>query len=134
MQEIYPRNQDLFVDFNLQNPQDIHRPLEQVTLAANGQNYVIRLFSNDMEILKIYGPKNVLQFLEFIFQQAKGISISQLLAQTKTPTASDLDKIIANFNQIEITLAMVYQQLSGMISSIILRHLSGRQEMSVELH
>jgi len=134
LQEIYPRNQDLFVDFNLQNPQDIHRPLEQITLASNGQNYVLRLYSNDMEILKLYGPQNVLQFLEFIFQQAKGISISQLLAQTKTPAAADLDKIIENFKQVETALAVVYQQLSGMISAIILRHLSGRQEMSVELH
>jgi hypothetical protein len=122
------------VDFNLQNPQDIHRPLEQITLASNGQNYVLRLYSNDMEILKLYGPQNVLQFLEFIFQQAKGISISQLLAQTKTPAAADLDKIIENFKQVETALAVVYQQLSGMISAIILRHLSGRQEMSVELH
>ncbi len=126
LQEIYPRNQDLFVDFNLQNPQDIHRPLERISLNASGRNYVLRLYSADMEILKLYGPQNILAFLSFIFGQAKGVSISQLLAQTKTPTAAELDRIIESFKGIEDTLALIYQQLSAIISSIIMRHLSGQ--------
>ena len=130
LQEIYPRNQDLFVDFNLQSPQDIHRPLDRISLNANGRNYVLRLYSEEMEILKLYGPQNILSFLAFIFGQAKGVSISQLLAQTKTPAAAELDRIVEDFKRIEDTLALIYQQLSSIISSLIMRHLSGQVAMN----
>lgn len=98
---IYPKNDDIFVDYIIKNHQDLQLPLSSLTIKNNEDASVLVFKSQDKEIIHLHSSPIMIHFIKFILQQAVGIRISVILVNLKVPSTNDLLETTKKFEELK---------------------------------
>ena len=124
---IYPDNPEVFIKFHIKGKEDLHKPLESVTVqreeSVKKGMYALKLRSASEEALSFYSDKNVIKFLEFILNQMIGVKMTDILSHTKVPKLKDLNKLIENQTNAVKKLKQIKSLNEKMILEVINRQL-----------
>ncbi|MEI8346052.1 MAG: hypothetical protein WCG27_01195, partial [Pseudomonadota bacterium] len=124
LKPIYPQNQDIYVDFKIADPHDIHLPLTKALSKRDEQNHYLELFSHDRPIIRLYSTLNITSFIKYLLDNSTNIPVSKLLQKIQIPTAENLDLILHNFKQMEDTLGQLKGKVTEQINRIITQQIS----------
>jgi len=121
---IYPNNEDIFLDFNNEtSAKIIHSPLtsfKTVSSINEGlKTYRIDLYSGELKVLSLYSDIEMIQFLEYLFSNVIGASISQVIQGIKVPELENLKSIIESFNQMQTSLFELDSELKPYLNLLI---------------
>lgn len=127
---IYPDNQDIYIEFNTDALEKIHRPLDKIKIKSvdeHGEtNHSIALKSEDQTIATIHSQEEMICFLEFLLNNITGVAISKVLQSVQTPKIEDLKSILAAYKSLQETISQVHEQITRdidlLINSTILDH------------
>lgn len=122
---IYPDNKDIYIEFNTDVLEKIHRPLEKVKIKTNeSNNSYIELMADDQVIVTLYSDDAMVQFLSYLFDNVIGHPLSKILQGIQAPRIDDLKSILQSYQtlqncikEIESTLLKEFDRL---INSTIL--------------
>lgn len=124
---IYPDNKEVYIEFNHQALNMIHRPLTKIKLdtqiQGNHVSHLIHLFNDEDIILTIFSDEVIIQFLDFILKNVEGMPISKVLQAIRVPEINDLKAILESYKLLTKTLSEVSTKLpkinDQLINSII---------------
>jgi len=117
---LYPKNDDVYLEFNVVNQKELWKILDDVKLIHHEKSPSLELYSQGEVIVRLFAEVELLQFLKFILSKAQGSSIADLLSKVKVPKAEDLKLIINKFNQIESHLIKFKQNLEAKLLELLL--------------
>lgn len=120
---LYPNNEDIFIDFNSSTKaKDIHLPLTHFKSLNNTvddvKTYQIDLYSSEVKVLSFYSDIEMINFLEFLLPNAKGIFISELIQNIRVPELETLKSIIESFSQMQKTLNSISKKIDTLQNSL----------------
>lgn len=120
---LYPKNPDVYLDFKLTHRDQLQGVLtDRVFGTQDGQDY-LALFSDGVEIVRLFSGISLLKFLNFILNSANNVPISQILLGLKIPSLSELAPIIESFLKMEENLNKLIGQTKELINRIITRQI-----------
>jgi hypothetical protein len=95
---LYPGNEDVFVEIVAAGPNDLHLSLTQTQLQISHEGdlklYSLDLMSEDQTIVRLHSDEIMLLFIQYILNEARGVSLSKLLRAIHLPALSDLKEVI----------------------------------------
>lgn len=121
---IYPKNQDVFVDYKIKNSSDLQLPLTSTLIKNSEDESVLILKFQEKEILHLHSSQLMNHFIKFILQNATGIKISDLLLSLKVPAIKDLEAVTNQFNDLKKTKEELLAQTCDLISYILRTEIS----------
>lgn len=101
---IYPKNDDVFVEFKIKGHLDLKLPLTSIQLQSddnNKESCTLILKNNEECILNLHSSPIMGHFIKFILQNAIGVKISDILLNLKIPMFHELEETCKYFEQIK---------------------------------
>jgi len=121
---IYPENEDVYVEFNNENSlQLIHSPftsIKQKKTEIDGVlNHFLEIYHNEILVITLFSEEEMLSFISYILKSLENVPMSAILQGIKVPRISDLKSIINSFHSMQKSIAIVSEELPGLIDQII---------------
>ncbi len=98
---IYPKNEDIYVDFITKNHHDLQLPLSSLSIKNNEDSSLLIFKCLDKEIIHLHSSPIMIHFIKFILQQAMGVKISDILLNLKVPSTKDLEETTKKFEELK---------------------------------
>lgn len=112
---IYPDNKDVYIEFNTDALEQIHKPLSRVKRSTKEKegytSYLIDLYAEDTRVLTIYSDESMVSFIEFLLNNILNVSISKILQSVQVPMLEDLKSILLSYNSLNRSLTDISTQL-----------------------
>ena len=112
---IYPDNKDVYIEFNTDALEQIHRPLSKIKRATKEKDgytsYILDLYTDETRVLSIYSDESMINFVEFLLSNILNISISKILQSVEVPKLEDLKSILLSYNSLNRSLVDLNTQL-----------------------
>jgi len=123
---IYPKNKDVYIEINVQNPSELHMPLSTLNLVRFEDELRLILNFNEKTIVTFHATSLMNHFIKFILTNAIGMKISDILVNLAIPSQKDLETVVSDFELVnnvkeEIILTtenMILQTLRARIASL----------------
>ncbi|MBF0208375.1 MAG: hypothetical protein HQK53_15970, partial [Oligoflexia bacterium] len=144
---LYPGNADYYVEFTLNNTDDIHLPLTETRIVSTSPSFApptttpapttavatdsanwstdqsadhcLELVSNHRSLVRIYAQVDALNFLKYICTAALQRPISNILTGVKIPTTKSLQAIVHNFLNLKNAFENLYIECNQSINRVI---------------
>lgn len=124
---IYPHNSEIFAEFNINDPKEIHLPLTNTILKKEGENYMLELYSGEQQIISIYSERSILSFIKYILNSsAQNVPISTILQNLQVPKIEDLSSILTNFIEIKECFEFINDGVNALIKQIFIQQISSQ--------
>lgn len=95
---IYPDNQDIYVEFNSADVDELHQPLKHTKKVRYEDGCKLELSHEDGVAISLHSDENMLSFIEFIVQKLEDYPISQIIQSVQAPNIVDLNNIFEAYN------------------------------------
>jgi len=121
---LFPRHPDIYT--KMLSPQ-INSVLTRLQLQTDKEdNQCLQLIHQNEVIAELYSEKEMLLFLKFIMNEAKGASIGQILQGVQVPSINDLKQSLKSFQNAQNTFkdatTEITQELNGVFFSQSSKH------------
>ncbi len=126
-QDIYPKNEDIFISTPITNPALIHSPLTECRLGMEEENHVLELISDGEVIVALYSDINLLNFIKFILASTSGSPISDLLQNLSVPSALDINNVLETFKLMNEVLSEQLSQVHQLIQFLLAAEINREQ-------
>lgn len=120
---VYP-NEEVFTELLIENKQDLERPLTRMTLKSENSNNVLELFHGDECLIRFHAELELLQFIEFILEQASGYPLLGILQNLQVPSLGDLKSILENFSGVKDALELSYKDVTTTLQTSLIKSLT----------
>jgi hypothetical protein len=121
---IYPKNQEVFVDLQIEDRAQIHLPLTHCQVKAEGENHFIELSSGEHLVVRLFSDPVLLSFIKFILSNSNGVKISELLTAIAVPRITELKEILENYSLIKSSLEQLLGDTDSIINKILTTQIS----------
>jgi hypothetical protein len=116
---IYPKNDDVYVEYKIKNHQELQLPLTSLTI-KNTEDTSILIFKNhDKEIIHLHSTAVMIHFIKFILQSANGIKVADILLNLKVPSIKDLNTTTKSFENLKTTKLALLKDSEELIAGIL---------------
>lgn len=116
---IYPKNDDVYVEFKIKNNQDLQLPLSNLTIKNTEDTSMLIFKFQDKEIIHLHSSAVMIHFIKFILQNAVGVKVSDILLNLKVPTAADLVQTTKSFENLKTTKLALLKETEELIAEIL---------------
>ncbi len=116
---IYPKNDDVYVEYKIRNNQDLQLPLSSLTIKNTEDASVLIFKFQDKEIIHLHSSPVMIHFIKFILQNAMGVKVSDILLNLKVPTAADLIQTTKSFENLKATKLALLKETEELIAVIL---------------
>lgn len=124
LNNIYPKNNDLFIEILIENPSEIRLPLSHTVFKSKGESPSLTIFSDETPIIRIFSDSLLLGFVDFILSSAETVPVSDILQNLSIPNLQDLKTIVDKTTQLEEILSSVFLKSKSFISQILSSQIS----------
>lgn len=121
---LYPKNNDLYIDYKIKTNLDLKLPLTSLVIKNNEEASCLILKFQEREIVHLHASLLMVHFIKFILQNAMGVKIADILANLKIPTANDLLKTMDQFENLKSINVLIVNETKEEISSILRKEIS----------
>ncbi len=125
---IYPHNEDVYIEFNVYDPEEVHLPLTKVEkiekISNNEILHGLELYSQDKSIIVIYADKNTIFFIKYLASYLLGQKISSLLQSVQIPKSDEINQIIQSFTIGHQAIDSLSKKLNQLISTLFVNSLN----------
>ncbi len=123
-QAIYPKNDDVYVDYKIKNNHDLQLPLTSLTIKNNEETTSLIFKHRDTDIIHLHSSAVMVHFIKYILQTANGIKIADILLNLKVPTILDLTATTKNFEDLKSTKQNLLKETEDLIAGILRSEIS----------
>ena len=116
---IYPKNDDVYVEYKIRNNQDLQLPLTSLTIKNNEDTSVLIFMFQEKEIIHLHASAVMIHFIKFILQNATGVKVADILLNLKVPKASDLVQTTKSFEDLKATKIALLKETEEQIAVIL---------------
>ena len=122
---IYPKNEDVFVDFFIETPKDVLIEFTHSKLSTQKSD-VLELWSGEKKIIEFHSDKELLFFINFILSSAVGYPVSQILQNLSVPKLENYKSILKNYLEIKDIFISMAGECETLLRQIITRQVSAK--------
>lgn len=117
---IYPRNEDVYIEFKSPNVSELHRPLTSIVQKIENEETATLTLRNDQsDIVVLHSRPTMIAFLKFILDSATGHKLADILTTLKVPALNDMENILSNYAQLEHVLSEIKVKNENFISQVL---------------
>ena len=119
-------NKDIHIKVNIKDKRDIHLPLYSTFIRKEEDNTILELQSNERlsPICSFYADKELIHFIDYLLQEAKGTAISSLLQGLHIPRTTSLKEALGAYHCLQDALETIYRNCKKAVSDIFIRQIS----------
>lgn len=116
---IYPKNNDVYVEYKIKNHQELQLPLTSLSI-KNADDACILIFKfQEKDIIYLHASPVMIHFIKFILQGATGIKIADILLNLKVPSAQDLMETTKRFDDLKSTKLALLKDSEELVAAIL---------------
>jgi hypothetical protein len=113
---LFPHHPDIYTKMLLPH---LNAPLTQLYIQTDkDDNQCLQLAHENEVVAELYSEKEMLQFLKFIINEAKGASIGQILQGVQVPRINDLKQSLKSFKNTQNIFKEIITEVSSELNSI----------------
>lgn len=116
---IYPKNDDIYVEYKIRNNQELQLPLTSLVIKNSDDTAILIFKFQDKEIIHLHSSMIMIHFIKFILQSANGIRISDILLNLKVPTIKDLTHTTKSFENLKEIQVALLKESEELIANIL---------------
>ena len=123
---IYPDNKEVYIEFNTDVLEKIHRSLTKVKLVSSTNesesdqsDCSLELSNQDQVVVTIHSDKTMIHFLEFLLKNVINLPISKVLQGVQAPSISDLKAILGSYQTLQKCMLTLDKSLPLEIDRLI---------------
>lgn len=121
---IYPKNNDVYVEYKIKNHQDLQLPLTSLTI-KNAEDACVLIFKfQEKDIIHLHASPVMIHFIKFILQGATGIKIADILLNLKVPSAQDLMETTKRFDDLKSTKLALLKDSEELVANLLRTEIS----------
>ncbi len=117
---IYPKNNDIYVEFKSSEVATLHSALTNLTLKndLDNQSASLILSSSNKETVILHSHPVMISFVKYVLENAYGHKISDIITQLKVPSISDMETLFQNHDNLENVLNSLNEKTEQFIAHI----------------
>lgn len=116
---IYPKNDDVYVEYKIKNNQELQLPLTNLSIKNTDETSVLVFKHQEKEIIHLHSTSVMIHFIKFILQTANGIKVADILLNLKVPTINDLLETTKSFENLKTTQTALLKESEELIANIL---------------
>ncbi|MBC7428431.1 MAG: hypothetical protein H7336_07465 [Bacteriovorax sp.] len=116
---IYPKNEDVYVEYKIKNNQDLQLPMTSLLIKNTDDTSVLIFKFQEKEIIHLHSTPVMIHFIKFILQNAMGVKIADILLNLKVPAAKDLMLTTKSFENLKATNITLLKETEELIAFIL---------------
>lgn len=116
---IYPKNDDVYVEYKIRNNQDLQLPLSSLSIKTADDSTILIFKHMDKDIIHLHANAPMIHFIKFILQGATGIKIADILLNLRIPSAHDLEMTTKKFEDLKSTKIALLSDTEELIAGIL---------------
>jgi len=120
---LYPDNDEVFVEFSGDAAKLIHSPLSRAKIVQQKQydsiSYGLEIYHQETKILTLYSDEDMINFIEFILSNTKGVPVSKILQGVSVPKIEDLKSIISSYKSLKKSLEDIQKKLQPLQNQLL---------------
>ena len=116
---IYPKNDDVYVEYKIRNNQDLQLPLSSLSIKTTDDSTILIFKFQDKDIIHLHANASMIHFIKYILQGATGIKIADILLNLRIPSAHDLEVATNKFEELKSTKTALLKDTEELIASIL---------------
>ena len=116
---IYPKNDDVYVEYKIKNNQELQLPLTNLSIKHTDETSVLVFKHQEKEIIHLHSTSVMIHFIKFILQTANGIKVADILLNLKVPTINDLLETTKSFENLKTTQTALLKESEELIANIL---------------
>lgn len=117
---IYPKNNDVYIEFMTASTEELHAPLTQVIQKIeNEDSATLILKSEQNEIVTMHSRPAMIAFIKFILDSALNYKIADIITSLKVPSLQEMENILNNYSFLENTLTEIKTKNEFYIASLL---------------
>ena len=117
---VYPKNEDVYLEFNVVNQEELHHPLAELSLKPENRQYVLSLEDEEKQtILRLHSEPEFLEFIQYILSSAIGYPISSLIKNLYLPKLTQFQEILRNYTMMDHCLKEILKELTTLIVQML---------------
>ncbi len=121
---IYPKNEDIYVDYIIKNHNELQLPLSSLSIRNNEDASVLVFKHLDKEIIHLHSSPIMIHFIKFILQQAVGVKVSDILLNLKVPSTQDLLESTKKFEELKSCKQDLLLSTEALIATLLRNEVS----------
>ncbi|MBY0413599.1 MAG: hypothetical protein K2Q18_05515, partial [Bdellovibrionales bacterium] len=116
---IYPKNEDVYVEYKIKNNQELQLPLSSLVIKTTDESSILVFKHLDRDIIHLHSSAVMVHFIKFILQSANGIKVSDILLNLKVPSIKDLNETTKSFEDLKATKMALLKESEELIAGIL---------------
>jgi hypothetical protein len=116
---IYPKNDDVYVEYKIKNNQELQLPLTSLAIKHTDDTSILIFKHQDKDIIHLHSTAVMVHFIKFILQSANGIKISDILLNLKVPSLKDLNETTKRFEELKAFKIALLKDSEELIAGIL---------------
>jgi hypothetical protein len=118
-QAIYPKNDDVYVEYKIKNNMELQLPLSSLAIKNTEETSVLIFKHLEKDIIHLHSTPVMIHFIKFILQSANGIKISDILLNLKVPSLKDLNETTKSFEDLKEFKVALLKDSEELIAGIL---------------
>lgn len=116
---IYPKNDDVYVEYKIKNNQELQLPLTSLIIKTIEELPVLVFKHKEIEVIHLHSNPVMIHFIKFILQSAMGIKVSDILLNLKVPSLKDLNETTKRFEDLKAFKMALLKDSEELIANIL---------------
>ena len=121
---IYPKNDDVYVEYKIKNNQDLQLPLSSMTIKNSDDACILIFKFQEKEIIHLHSSVVMIHFIKFVLQNAMGVKVADILLNLKVPSTADLISTTKSFENLKTTKMALLKETEELIAVILRTEIS----------
>ncbi|MCR9205349.1 MAG: hypothetical protein NXH75_12270, partial [Halobacteriovoraceae bacterium] len=119
---VYP-NDEVFTEILIDQKNDLDKAVTRSVLCQEDTAH-LKIYNEDICLLKFHADLEILHFIDFIIQKAKGHSFLRILQNLTIPKAEELKTILGQYDEVRQTLNSSFDYLNDLLKREITKEIA----------
>lgn len=119
---VYP-NDEVYTEILIDQKNDLDKPVTR-SVFCQEETAHLKIFNEGTCLLKFHADPEILQFIDFIIQKAKGHSFLKVLQNLTIPKSSELKTILAQYDEVRGTLNHSLDYINDLLKKEITKEIA----------
>ena len=123
---VYPKSEDIYIEFLTGNPQDLQKPCEEFVLkvdAEEGEASLTLMTAEGEAKIRFHSEPAFLEFVHYVLTSVKGRSFAFLIKNLRLPKLDDYKEILRDYEMMDECLREIHDDVQMLIGQIITRQI-----------